>query len=104
MKTKPPTPQTLRDIIALLENAEHDLQTAILASKEINDGNAMTKRAELYFAVDHIRTSRHAAETWLEFCERNPAPSEPQPEAAEMTAARAAAVRAYGVDPVTNPA
>ena len=100
MKTKPPTPQTLRDIIGLLENAEHDLQTAILASKQITDGAVMTKRAKLYFAVDHVRTSRQAAERWLEFCERNPAPS----EAAEMTAARAAAVRAFGVDPVTNPA
>ena len=100
MKTKPPTPQTLREIIALLENAEHDLQTAILASKQITDGAVMTKRAKLYFAVDHVRTSRQAAESWLEFCERHPAPS----EASKMAATRAAAVRAYGVDPVTNPA
>jgi hypothetical protein len=73
MKTKPPTQQTLRDIIALLENAEHDLKTAILASKQITDGAVMTKRAELYFAVEHVRMSRQAVERWLDFCERHPA-------------------------------
>ena len=86
MKTTP-TPDTIREIVERLEGAAHDLETALGLARR--SGAMPALRNNILDAAEDVQSIRAAALADLAEIE---------------AAARAAVVRAYGVDPVTNPA
>ena len=82
-----PTPDTLRQIVERLEGAAHDLETALGLARR--SGSLPVIRDNIRDAAEDVQSIRTVALADLAEIE---------------AAARAAAVRAYGVDPVTSPA
>ncbi len=82
-----PTPDTIREIVERLESAAHDLETALGLARR--SAALPLHRDDIRIAADSTHAARMAALAALAEIE---------------AAARAAAVRAYGMDPVTSPA
>ena len=82
-----PTPSTLREIVERLENAAHDLDTALGFARR--SAAPPLHRDDIRAAAESVHAARIAALAAL----------------AEIEAEeRKAAVRAYGVDPTTSQA